>query len=188
MDQVPIRARQSAMFQRCKKKGLMGKKGQNTRMFTQDLLFELTQSGWSSLLTDHFGCLVWLEDLETNDPNQRELANKIHAHWDRADKRKETFTVLDCQCIALALGSRVCEVEWTMGGWTLLDLSALLHLILQSWKEFPWNGRSDGGRFEVEQLWLLIQLIQLFLSLLKFPDSGSPHDKFNRYLVFTLSN
>ena len=36
-------------------------------------------------------------------------------------------------------------------GWTLLDLSALLHLIFQSWKEFPRNGRSDGGRFEVEQ-------------------------------------
>ena len=78
MHRVPIRARQSAMFCRFKKKGLMGKRGENTRTFTQDLLFELTQGGWSSLLTDHFGVLVWLEDLENSDPNQRELAKIVH--------------------------------------------------------------------------------------------------------------
>ena len=83
----------------------MGWKGENTRTFTQDLLLELTQSGWNSFSTNHFGCLVWLEDLDTNDPNQRKLANKIHEHWDRADERKETFTVLDCQRIALAFWS-----------------------------------------------------------------------------------
>ena len=86
MHRVPMRAQQSAMFCRCKRKGLMGRKGENTRMFTQDLLFELTQSGWSSLLTDHFGVLVWLEDFEKNDPNQRELANSPYStasvlHW-----------------------------------------------------------------------------------------------------------
>ena len=104
------------MFLRCKKKGLMGKRGENTRTFTQDLLFELTQSGWSSLSTDHFGVLVWLEDLENSDPNQCELAKIVHEQWDRADERKETFTVLDCQRIALAFWSQVREVEWTMGG------------------------------------------------------------------------
>ena len=45
MDWVPIRARQSAMFRRCKKKGLMGRKEENIQMVTQDLLFELTRSG-----------------------------------------------------------------------------------------------------------------------------------------------
>ena len=93
----------------------MGRKGENTRTFTQDLLFKLTQSGWSSLSTNHFGCLFWLEDLENNNPNQRKLAIKIHKQWDRADEWKKTFTVIDCQCIALAFWSRVREVEWTMG-------------------------------------------------------------------------
>ena len=79
----------------------MGWKGENTRTFTQDLLFKLTQSGWPSLSTDHFGCLVWLEDLGNNYPNKPELANKIHEQWDRTDKPKETFTVLDWKRIAL---------------------------------------------------------------------------------------
>ena len=98
MDCVPLRARQAKMFRRCKKKNL---REENCCVFTEDLLFELNQSGWDQLSTNHFGVLLWLEDLDTNDHNQRELANCIHESWDRADEQKETFTALDCQWIAL---------------------------------------------------------------------------------------
>ena len=105
MDRVPLRARQAKIFRHCKKKGLMGRKGENCRTFTEDLLFDLSQSGWDQLSTNHFGCLLWLEDLDTNDHNQHELANCIHQSWDRADEWKETFTALDGQQIALTFWS-----------------------------------------------------------------------------------
>ena len=79
-------------------------------------MFDLTKSGWDSLSTDHFGCLIWLEDLDTSDYNQLELANRIHEQWDRADEQKEMFTTLDCQRTALTFWSCVREVEYTMGG------------------------------------------------------------------------
>ena len=85
MERVPLRARQAKMFRRCKKKGLMGWKGENCCTFTEDLLFDLNQSGWDQLSTNHFGYLLWLEDLDTSDHNQHELANHIQESWNRAD-------------------------------------------------------------------------------------------------------
>ena len=85
-------------------------------MFKEELIFKLDQSGWDQLSTNHFGVLLWLEDLDTNDHNQRELANCIHESGDAADDRKETFTELDCQRIALSFWSRVREVEYTVFG------------------------------------------------------------------------
>ena len=41
MDRVSLRVRQAKMFRRCKKKGLMGWKGENCRTFTEDFLFDL---------------------------------------------------------------------------------------------------------------------------------------------------
>ena len=77
MDRVPLRARQAKMIRHCKKKNLMDRKGENCHTFIKDLLFDLNQSGWDQLSTNHFGCLLWLEDLDTSDHNQLELANRI---------------------------------------------------------------------------------------------------------------
>ena len=41
MDHVPLRSRQAKMFRYCKKKNLMGRRGENCHVFTEDLLFEL---------------------------------------------------------------------------------------------------------------------------------------------------
>ena len=95
-------AQQAKMLRRSKKKNLMGRRGENCRVFTEELIFKLEQSGWNQLSTDHFGVLLWLEDLDTSDHDQRELANRIHESWHAANDRKETFTVLDCQRIALS--------------------------------------------------------------------------------------
>ena len=41
MNHVALHARQAKMFRHCKKKNLMGRRGENCHVFTKDLLFEL---------------------------------------------------------------------------------------------------------------------------------------------------
>ena len=45
MDRVPIRARQARMLKRSKHKNRMGHRGENCKVFTEELLFDLKQSG-----------------------------------------------------------------------------------------------------------------------------------------------
>ena len=72
----------------------MGLHGENTMGFTEELLFELHQSNWSQMTTYQAGCLFRLEDIETSNKDQKEFCGKIHAAWDAAINKNETFIPL----------------------------------------------------------------------------------------------
>ena len=74
------------MLKRSKHKNRMGKRSENCMGFTEELLFNLQQSGCHEMTTDHAGCLSWLEDLDMSNKDQKELATKIHMDWDVATK------------------------------------------------------------------------------------------------------
>ena len=56
-------------------------------------------------------------------------------------------------------------------------MSAILPLVVQSWKEFPWDGRSccplsDGGPIEVARLWFPTRPVRPILDLHSIHLSG----------------
>ena len=79
MDRFPICAHQAKMLKSSKHKNRMGCRGENCMAFTEELLFDLQQSGRNGLTTNHFGYLLWLKDLGTSNRDLNELGGQIHA-------------------------------------------------------------------------------------------------------------
>ena len=101
MNCVPWCARLSKMLQRSIKKNQMGSRGENVMRFTQELLFEIKQSGWASMTQDEAGVLFWLQDLCTLNKHQMELSKKGNNAWDTYVTKGKTFTVQNCMSLAL---------------------------------------------------------------------------------------
>ena len=93
MNCVPWRARLTKVLQRSEKRNQMGDMGQHVMTFAENLLFKLDQLGCLTLSQAEAGCLLWLQDLSTNNKHQVDLSKKIHEKWDTAEAFREEFTI-----------------------------------------------------------------------------------------------
>ena len=64
-------------------------------------MFKLHQSGYSEMSQAEAGCLIWLQDLTTNNVHHSELSRQVHLAWDLATQNGEGFTIQNCIAIAL---------------------------------------------------------------------------------------
>ena len=69
--------------------------------YTENLLFRLDQSGWSTMSQAEAKCLLWLQDLTTSNKHLVDLFKQIHEAWDAAEAFSEEFTIHNCLTIAL---------------------------------------------------------------------------------------
>ena len=77
-------------------------------------MFELDQSGLTEMSQAKAGCLIWLQDLTTNNVHHVELSCKVHLAWDLATKNGVSFTIQNCMAITLDHWSKVRETELMM--------------------------------------------------------------------------
>merc|ERR1712115_564249 len=110
----PRRARLTKVRQRSEKKNQMGDKEEHIMTYTENLLLELDQLGWSTMSQAEAGCLLWLQDLSTSNKHQVDLSKRIHESWNTAKAHRDEVTVQNCLTIALDHCGKVHETKLTM--------------------------------------------------------------------------
>merc|ERR1712240_45095 len=116
VNRMPKRGRLTRFFQRNKLVNQMGNMGEHLVTYSESLIRELQESGWSDMTMMEAGVIIWLTDLVASNPHQVRLSEKVHEQWDLAIAQDKTFGIIDCITIGLTHWSKVRETQATISG------------------------------------------------------------------------